>query len=214
MNGSELARTSLGDGLALPTQEDTGIDSKELERWALAVAGCLQQAVPSRPSPLGLGAADSSQQVPVGWRPGVESLTPDFAAVAGGPAAGAVTIADGSSCSSDEQRIQVRVRTPECGEIAVVVERVESGLRVLLGAENPLAVTLLTRETEAVRHALESDGQSVGSLEIVQMNRLGTDLAQTRAAPSSRARRPQGSTETAPRLGQRKKKTKRLDVTG
>jgi hypothetical protein len=73
---------------------------------------------------------------------------------------------------------------------------------------------VLTRESEAMRHALESDGQTVGSFEIVQMKRLGTDLAQTRAAPSSRARRHQASHESAEGLGQRKKKTKRLDVTG
>jgi hypothetical protein len=120
----------------------------------------------------------------------------------------------GASAVDDSQRIQVRVRTEEFGEIAVVIERVEDGLRVLLGAANPKAVLALTQDCLAVRRALESDGQNVGSLEIVRMDGLGTDLALSRSASSSRARRSQESAQTDAALGQRKKKTKRLDVTG
>jgi hypothetical protein len=116
--------------------------------------------------------------------------------------------------ADNTNRLQVRVKTEEFGEIAVVVERVETGLRVLLGAANPQAVMALTRDCLAVRRALESDGQSVGSLEIVRMNGLGTDLALTKMATSNRARRSQESAESASDLGQRKKKTKRLNVTG
>jgi flagellar biosynthesis chaperone FliJ len=214
MNGSELSRTLLGDGKTPSAREDANKERKELERWASLVAGCLQNASPLQPSTLGLGALESIEGVPAGWRSSVESLTPDFGAVGDGQLANTVAPGGGASASNDEQRIQVRVRTEEFGEIALIVERVESGLRVLLGAENSNGVSALTRQCQAVRRVLESGGQSVGSLEIVRMNGLGTDLAESKLAASNRARRPRGSAESDPTPGMRKKKTKRLDVIG
>jgi hypothetical protein len=210
MNGSELSKTVLGDVQAMLAHDEAGTDRRELERWATTIAGCLQQAVPVRPQTLGLGELESSQEVPAGWRPRVETLTPGVAAgPMDGPASGAP-----SAETTEDQRIQVRVTTEEFGEIALVVERVETGLRVLLGAVDPRAVTVLARESQAVRRALESDGQNVGSLEIVRMDGLGTDLAQSKVAPSNRARRHQESPESDAGLSQRKRKAKRLDVTG
>ncbi len=214
MTGNELTKTSLGDNQAFVAPEDGSQDRRELERWASAIAGCLQQAVPLPPPTLGFGSSESSQQVPAGWRPSVDLMTPVAGGTSGGFATTVQAPGSGACATAESQRIQVRVKTEEFGEIAVVVERVEAGLRVLLGAANAKAVAALTRDSQAVRRALESDGQSVGTLEIVRMNGLGTDLALTKLAPSNRARRPQESAESDTRLGHRKKKTKRLDVTG
>lgn len=213
MTGNELSKTSLSDVQAGIGQDEANRDRRELEHWASAIAGCLQPAVPVRPASLGLGG-EQSQQVPAGWRPSVEALTPGLEGADGGMRASARGAPSSASVADDAQRIQVRVKTEEFGEIAVVVERVEAGLRVLLGAIDPKAVAALKRDCQAVRLALESDGQSIGSLEIVRMNGLGTDLAQSKLAPSNRARSSQESAESASNLGHRKKKSKRLDVTG
>jgi len=214
MNGHELSKTALSDSTACDAQRDERGDRQEHERWASTVATCLQQAVPVRPATLGFGAPESSQQVPDGWRPSVEALTPGASGSTAAARVPGSTPDSGAVAADNTNRLQVRVKTEEFGEIAVVVERVETGLRVLLGAANPQAVMALTRDCLAVRRALESDGQSVGSLEIVRMNGLGTDLALTKMATSNRARRSQESAESASDLGQRKKKTKRLNVTG
>src|SRR5512147_2716609 len=146
MNGNELSKTSLHEA-ALPTREAPSDERKELERWASAIAGCLQPAVPVRPLPIGLGTAEPDQSVPSGWRPSVDPLTPRGVAAGDPNAATPRRDSVGQLSGDDQQRIQVRVKTEEFGEIAVVVERVEAGLRVLLGAVDERAITALSLES-------------------------------------------------------------------
>jgi hypothetical protein len=77
----------------------------------------------------------------------------------------------------------MRVNTQECGEVAVVVERAETGLRVLIAAENPLAANTLHREATAMRNALESGGHNIVSLKIIGMEQYGTELAKDGLTP-------------------------------
>lgn len=215
MNGSELSKTSLGDAAALFTKDDSALDQRELERWASAIAGCLHQTVPTSAAQLGLPAPSTQHEVTAGWRPCVEAMTPYEMSSSGAVSAPLGRIAAPSSGVEDLQRIQVRVRTEEFGEIALVVERVEAGLRVLLGAQDPHTVSALMRESEAVRRVLESGGQSVGFIKIVRMTELGTDLAQPKLAPSNRTRGNQESVEPDSNLDERKKRTtKRIDLIG
>lgn len=214
MNGSELSKTTLGDNTSVFADDEAIADQRELERWASEIAGCLQQVTPAAPATVGLFGAGQRQEVPAGWRPCVESMTHGGASMVGGPLASNGPDSNALGPSSELGRIQVRVRTEEFGEIALVVERVEEGLRVLLGAVDAHTVTALTRESQAVRRVLEFGGQTVGSIKIVRMNELGTDLAQSKLAPSNRARRPQESAETATVLSEHKKKTKRIDLIG
>ncbi|HEY5956140.1 MAG TPA: hypothetical protein VIV60_06295, partial [Polyangiaceae bacterium] len=116
--------------------------------------------------------------------------------------------------NQESQRLQVRVRTKELGEIALIVERLETGLRVRLGAADSGAVSQLIEQSAAVREALESSGHSIDSLEIVRMDAFGIDLAQPRVALNHRARKSQASDASGTNSGDKKKKTKRLNFIG
>jgi hypothetical protein len=220
MNGSGLSKTSLKDGQLFSNEDQTKRDEKELERFAATIAGCLQQTVGIEPSALGFLAPEPTPMVPADWRPSVEPLTPGCATGTGcgtGAECAASAVAEDPRATlqpNETERIQVRVRSEEFGEIALVVERADAGLRVVLSAEDPGAIATLRAESRAVRQALEADGQCIGSLEIVRMDGLGTNLAQAKSSSSNRARRLQESAEPGETPNQRRKKSKRLDLIG
>jgi hypothetical protein len=95
-------------------------------------------------------------------------------------------VGDGDSDALN--RIQMRVNTAECGEVAVVVERAEAGLRVLIAASNPLATNTLHREASEMRRTLESQGHHIVSLKIIGMDRHGTELAKDGLTPRNERR--------------------------
>jgi hypothetical protein len=98
--------------------------------------------------------------------------------------------------------------------VSLVVERAEQGLRIVLGAVDGRVVSALRHEALAVRRALESGGQSVGMLEIVRMNEVGTVLAQSKVAPSNRLRRLREQAEDASNPQSPKKKSRRINLIG
>lgn len=185
MNGRELSKAFLGDCPLSNEVPSPSSDDDEFESWAAIVAGCLQPAAFVPPVSLGLGTPELV--APEGWRPSVGTLTPsDVAAFA---VTGSSVMGAGSATDDTLQRIQLRVNTKECGEVALVVERAEDGLRVLIAAVDGNAVTALHREALVMRRALESGGQSVASLKIVRMDQSGTELAKGGLTPSRHDRR-------------------------
>lgn len=214
ITGNELSRASLRDLPSTSEHGDTSADKKELEQWASEIAACLQQAAPVRPNALGLGSSEPELQVPDGWRRGVEVLTPGVGLGGDGATTRAPSGSLDAESAPEHQRLQVRVKTAELGEVAVVVERLETGLRVLLGVSDPRAIAAIERDSRAMLQALETDGQAIQSLEIVRMNGVGTDLAPSKVASGQRPRRSNETADSDLHGGTRKRKTKRLDVTG
>jgi hypothetical protein len=214
MNGRELSKATPVDLSAANTTEEHSSDDEELERWASVVAGCLlHPQVQPPPPPVGFefGAAPAA---PEGWRQSVGVLTQDPRALGEVIAENPVSPSGTGFGTSAIERIQVRVNTKEFGEVSLVIERAEQGLRILLGAVDGRVVSALRNEANAVRRALESGGQSVGSLEIVRMNELGTVLAQTKVAPSNRLRRLKEAADAASNPTAGKKKTRRINLIG
>jgi hypothetical protein len=213
MNGRELSKASLADGTVPGERKHVRVDDVELSEWAALISGCLQTAPGTPPPGIGLGAAETAESVPAGWRPSVEDMTPEKGAFAGAVEAGAGHFACEGKEGEAPQRIQIRVNTKEFGEVALIIERAEQGLRILLGAVDGRIVSALRQEALAVRRALESGGQSVGSLEVVRMNEVGTVLAQNKLAPGNRARRFREQADTAT-PSDRKKKQRRINLVG
>jgi hypothetical protein len=214
MNGRELSSTTSSDVSRETNATDASEREREREHFALAIAGCLQQSVPVRAIALGVGNPDASDSSPAGWRPGVDALTPNAELRGNDSSVNCVPNAASAEANEDPQRLQVRVRTKELGEIALIVERADHGLRVQVGAVDAAAVSQLIEQSAAVRLALESGGHSIDSLEIVRMDSFGTDLAQPRVALSSRTRRKETFEESATTSGDKKKKAKRLNLIG
>jgi hypothetical protein len=214
MNGRELSKATPVDHSVNSGSENPAIDDEELERWAAVVAGCLQNPQVQPPLLPTLSGVGREPVAPEGWRRSVGVLTQDPRAlgevIAENPASRLVT----GTGNCELERIQIRVNTKEFGEVSLVVERAEQGLRILLGAVDGRVVAALRNEVKAVRRALESSGQSVGSFEIVRMNDLGTVLAQARVAPSNRLRRLKEAADAASNPTAGKKKTRRINLIG
>jgi hypothetical protein len=113
-----------------------------------------------------------------------------------------------------QQRIQLRVNTKECGEVALVVERAEAGLRVVISAVNANVLPALHREALVMKQALESSGQSVVSLKIVQMDQCGTDVAKNRLTPSEDRLRSGKASGSRSKLNAAKRISRRLLIIG
>lgn len=221
MNGRELSGNVRPECLGPTETAPSSSDDTERERWAALAAGALI-ALPIEAARLPLAApsaapvaSGTTSAVPDGWRPSVGDLTPLQAqgeVVSGRSAAIAPS---GEGDASDLQRIQVRVNTEEFGEVAVTIERAEQGLRILMGAVDGRVVSALRHEALAVRRAIENGGQTVGSFEIVRMNEVGTNLAQTQVAPGNRARRLKDTAESGQGpLDRKNKKLRRLNLIG
>lgn len=187
MNGRELLKTSLGEYPLSNEPNASSSDDERRETWAAVIAGCQQPVVALPPKALGIGSA-SEFVAPEGWRPSVIALTPGGASPAGTKGIEGEALRAGDGETDELNRIQMRVNTTECGEVAVVVERAEAGLRVLIAAENPLAANTLHREASAMLRMLESQGHHIVSLKVVGMDQRGTELAKDGLTPRNERR--------------------------
>lgn len=213
MNGRGLSHTTTVDCAPLSDEAPPQKDDEELQRWAELVATCLTPTVGQTHTLPGLGSPEAEGTLPDGWRPSVGELTlgERKSSFSAGSAQGTTV---GSESSSDEvTRIQVRINTKEFGEVSVVIERAEQGLRISLGALDERVASALRLEVLAVRRALESGGQTVNSLEIVRMNQVGTDLARTPLTTGNRAKRSRDTEQSTSNPGSRKK-TRRINLIG
>ena len=212
MNGRELSKASLVD-CPLSSEETPQLsDDEQLKSWAAIVAGCLQPVPFVPPSALGFGLSDAV--APEGWRPSVVALTPGEASTVVANGQGAPLSNPKTGTVDELNRIQLRVNTKECGEVALVVERADDGLRVLISAVDANAVKALHREAAVMRRALESGGQSVASLKIVRMDQRGTELAGDGLTPRQDRRNAKKATGAASKSRAAQRTSRRLIIIG
>jgi hypothetical protein len=181
----------------------------EVERWSALL--CDMLAGKSTPLPIPLDVPGS----PDTWRRGVGQMTPvrpGFGQPGFGQPCDATGNADGDDATSEPGRVQMRVDSEELGEVAIIVERREGGLRVVIGSADAKALALFGAERETLMQALATVGLAVETVQVVQLQPIGTVLAQRLAFPKGRLVR--GDTGNGSDRGLQQKRSKRLDVTG
>ena len=213
LNSSGLPNTKLTlspcDGECTPTT----ISKADTRKWAELIAfSASQMQMPPAHVP---GAADT----PEAWRSDVEVLTPSIGVSQGNLLAQETSGLSvcGSSVSSNESqlnRLQVRVNAGDLGELSLVVERLESGLHVRIGAEDSGVLAAMAKISESMTQALTSIGQPVTTLTFVPMEGVGINLAPTRLAMGNRARSKAAKTTDDSRVDDKRRKNRRIDVLG
>jgi hypothetical protein len=109
------------------------------------------------------------------WQRGVGNLTP--------PTAAAVST-EASGTPSDT--LVFTLRAGDLGVLKCMVDRTESGVRVLIGADGQNALTAAGAERGALEAALRSAGLEVNSVAVVPHARFGTALARGAGAHDGR----------------------------
>jgi hypothetical protein len=165
-----LGRSLSGPGLELPAQKPEPLEhggEEAAEKWAGLLAASVMAQLPPPSPPRGL-----SQEAPTAdtWRSGDGSLTPARAAA---PEAG----------SDLSGRIALSVDGADLGELSVLVDRTNQGVRVLIGVQGEHAAAAIDPQTAALVRALTAVGVTVSSVTVVRREPLGTDLAQRSQRP-------------------------------
>jgi flagellar hook-length control protein FliK len=108
--------------------------------------------------------------------------------------------------------LTLTVSTPELGEVSIVIDRAEGGVRVVLGVGGRAAEQRLEPEKAALIQSLRGVGLDVHSVNVVQQTRVGTLLAQR---GSGKAQSPSAKEEELDEKQQaQRKKHKRIDLIG
>jgi len=179
---SDGMATGLGAGAASRAHEradDEKTTLEQAERWATLVGAQLSAITPKAPSPEPTAA----------WHPGAGDLTPatgnplTSGAAAVGPVANGAETADAS-----ENRMIVRVDGGDLGEVALVVDRKAGAIRVTISASDAGAEAALGLERAGLIRALQSQGITVDSVNVVRANNFGTVPAPTRSTATQRTR--------------------------
>lgn len=158
-----------------PTRTPQG----QLDVWAATLASTLAQQMPP-PRPLALPTAATEP-----WRPTVGALTPGSdPTLSGSPAGAYPTGAGGADGTPNAERVHLSTHVAELGEISVMVDRSEAGVRVVIGVEDARAATLIDPERVRLQGALAAAGVGVDSIRVVQLDRRGTLLASSKASVS------------------------------
>ncbi|HLV68432.1 MAG TPA: hypothetical protein VKY73_21600 [Polyangiaceae bacterium] len=179
------------------------LDHTELEAWAAALASALEN--PSQPRVLPAPHAS-----PETWQRGGKALT-QRSAPTPQRADGAGNVGNGAKAPvPTEERVQVTVRLPELGELAVVLTRAPHGLRVVIGVEGARALAVVDPERARLRGALMSVGVRVDSIEVVRVDGRGTLLASTKTERAARTE----SDERANADPRRKPKGRKVSFVG
>jgi hypothetical protein len=212
MDSSGLPKTTLHSPGCDNGGTPASVSKADLDKWASWIACSLVQLQTPPAKPLGAGAT------PEGWRGNVEALTPDAAQPMNSVVLQATNVGasavSGNANDSQLNRVQVRFDAGSLGELALIVERLTDGVRVLIGAENSDLLAAMSGERGAMEQALAGVGHTVASLSFVRMDGIGTDLAQSRLAPSNRARGNLATDSDDPEGQERQRKARRLDVRG
>lgn len=210
MNRS-LSMAKFDDARTSQSEERSHRNEKDLERWAAELAGLLQ--APTAPKAISAAEAKSELPAPEVWQRGVGAVTLGESQQAGAPLRND-QLPDTSTHAAMEQQVQVRVKTEEFGEVAVVIERLQTGLRVLIGAEDAHAAGSLQRQSQSVRQALEREGENVQVVEVVRMQGNGTRFASTAIATNRRLPQAKDADAGPSEPGQRKRRAKRVNLSG
>ena len=139
-------------------------------RWAQALTPHVIAQLP--PAPV-LGEAAT----PGGWRAGDGVLTPEAQLAASNAG---VEGAEGTADAKPTERVVVNVQTSDLGELSLIVERTEAGVRVVVGVGDAHALGQMLPEREALMRQLVGSGLDVDSIQIVSQSEVGTVLAPRR----------------------------------
>lgn len=191
-------RSELTDGHARDTVERAV--EENAERFAQAL---LPYVAPQ--------TAPTPAVLPGPWRGSDGVLTPPGAELLA--SSNAASEALGQSGDASGERVVVSVKSAELGDLSLVLDRSESGVRVVIGVTDARAAALMAPEREALLERLIGQGVRVTSVQIVGQRELGTLLAPRRSIGGARVpgpHEPSGSDgATVRRRGSRK-----LDVIG
>lgn len=172
-----LGSSLRGPGLELETaeRENSGHgDEQAAQKWASLLAASVFAQLPPAPPPL---AAPPEAETAGGWRSGDGSLTQVRAHAPAATETG----------SDSANRILLSVDGADLGELSVLVDRTNQGVRVLIGVEGGHAKSAIDPQTAALARALASVGVTVSSVTVVRREALGTDLAQRSQKPAAQA---------------------------
>jgi hypothetical protein len=150
-----------------PRDERQRQNSPELlDAWArqlAAMIGHVPSVVDERPTPT-LTAAGTPRTAP-------------SAASTAARAAQASNDPQNSDATGDN-RLTLTVNTEALGEISVIIDRTDGGVRVVLGVNASAAESALSPEKAALMKALTTVGLNVHSVNVVRQVGLGTVLAE------------------------------------
>jgi hypothetical protein len=159
-----------GDRLSGREREEAERATEEqAARWAQVLTPHVIAQLPPVPACGG--------STPGGWRAGDGVLTPQTAATTTAPG---LEGGEGSQEAKPAERIVVNVQTSDLGELSLVVERTDSGVRVVVGVGDARQIEQMLPEREALLRQLVGSGLSVDSIQIVRQSEVGTVLAPPR----------------------------------
>jgi hypothetical protein len=154
---------------AAEIERETLERTEETERLAALFAQVLPAALPDR-----FGIVDESDS----WQRSVGNLTPPA------PPTAAAVSTEASGTPSDT--LVFTLRAGDLGVLKCMVDRTESGVRVLIGADGQNALLAAGAERGALEAALRSAGLPVNSVAVVPLARFGTALARGAGAQDGR----------------------------
>jgi hypothetical protein len=148
--------------------------SREDDELLAALAAALNgHAAPTNPQAVA-PTADLAER----WRPTGGALTGPSTHIDAANASPGVD----SAGPGTESRLVARIETPEMGTICVVVDRSESGMKVVLAIDHVGAARYAEAESPALVRALESVGLAVASVSVTPLTGSGITFAQVRDA--------------------------------
>ena len=112
------------------------------------------------------------------WQRGVGNLTPNT------PPTAAAVSTEASGAPSDT--LVFTLRAGDLGVLKCMVDRTESGVRVLIGADGRNALTAAGAESGVLEAALRAAGLPVSGVDVVPLSNFGTSLARRGGAPDGR----------------------------
>jgi hypothetical protein len=204
---SDGIATGLGNGRASGSHqraddEKTTLD--QAERWASLLGAELASLSPKV----------IASEPTTAWHPGGGDLTLATGSrlTASGAQTGPVpTLAEGADPS--ENRLIIRVDGGDLGEVALVVDRKEGAIRVTIGAADAGAEAALVLERAGLMRALQSQGITVDSVNVVRSNNFGTVLAPLGSKATQRNREA-GEAESKDDEHARRRLARKLNLIG
>lgn len=207
----EQTHSFVGSAGAGVREKEERATEKQAERWAQVLLPYVAQVLPPVAAPA-QAASSTAYASPSAWRHGDGVLTP------GGAVQLTANAAQGPARDEPEGRVLVTVRTADAGDLSLVLERGDAGLRVVIGVESAELGQRLLPEQRALIQSLVGSGVKVQSLSIVRQAELGTVLAPVRTAQDNSSpqssRQPGAEKHTQSSLGKTRRRTRKLDFLG
>jgi hypothetical protein len=178
--GATLGPTAEAVGnLADDASHGSARHSREEEELLAAIAAALQARAAQPLEPIQSWQAGGPAEA---WRHSGGALTGTAAHIDG---AEAPSMSSPGS-ETTESRLVARIETPGLGSVCVVVDRSESGMKVVLAMDDAAAVRNAQADQAALVHALEAVGITVASVSVTRIGDGGISFAQVRDAHEAR----------------------------